>query len=221
MKTSQTTIAGRVAGVTLALSSAPDLPTWLRCALTITAAVAVIYLGHRAADCPINCPGTDTAGRPRDPRHDLRMSLAMLAAAALTVIILSGCTTANPAHVPGTTNTPPYVVSPAVNGWSNALVPIAQPAGQTTGTGDALPQAVAGVFALVAAISGYVAARKNAQANTLAAAVADQGPEAVANALAYASDTPHYAPVAAKLNAQMATGQAPGQPLPLPAKKQG
>jgi hypothetical protein len=221
MRTSQTTIAGRVAGLTLALTAAPGLPSWLTGSLTVVAALAVIYLGHRAADCPVNCPGTGPGGQPRDDVHQRRLPVRNLALAVTLLALTSGCTTPNPAYTPGQTNAPAYIVSPAVAAWSNSIVPVAQTIGEVAGTGSALPEAIAGVFALVAAISVAVARKRSATAATLAASVHDAGPEAVADALAYASDTNHYAAVAAALNEHHATGQAPGRPPTDTPKKGG
>jgi hypothetical protein len=219
MKRSRTTYSGRVAALALAASQTPHLPHWAGFTMAIVGAIAVAYLGHCASDCPPNCPGTYPDGTRRDDTNQLRFRTVGLVALAAGGLALAGCTAPNPAHQPGNTNAPAYIVSPQVAAWSNSLVPIAQTTGEVTGTGAAFPQAVAAGFGLVAAISAYIARRKSLAADTLAAAVHDQGPQAVADAMAYASDTPHYPAVAKALNAQCATGQAPGQPLPTPPQK--
>lgn len=218
MKPSRTTQAGRVAAVFLASSQTPGLPEWAHIALVCLGAVAVAVLGHYACDCPANCPGTDADGNPRTPDRQIRLPIAGLPVLVASLLLTQGCTAPNAAHTPGDTNTPAYLPSPAINTWSNAVVPIAATTGEVAGTGTALPIAVSGIFGLVAAISALIARHKSATATTLAAAVHDAGPAAVAEAMAYASDTPRYAAVAKLLNQQCATGQAPGQPPPSPGK---
>lgn len=214
MKTSRTSNAGRLAAVALASTATPGLPSWATMALTVAAAISVAYLGHVSADCPPGCPGTDDTGRPRPSQGTFTLPIRGLPILVAVLVLLAGCTTPSPTPPTGTNAPPSYVPDPAINAWSNAVVPIAETAGAVVGLGPTLAATAVAVFALIGAVSASVARRRSQVADTLAAAIHDGGPEAVANAMAYASDTPVYPAVAATLNAHCATGEAPGQPTP-------
>jgi hypothetical protein len=65
MQNSKTTIAGTIAGLGMSLQALPDLPPWARVVSLLVVACALVALGWHAAECPANCPGTDSTGRPR------------------------------------------------------------------------------------------------------------------------------------------------------------
>lgn len=177
---SKTTKAGATAAALLATSDVPGLPHWIALTLNLLAAAAIAWLGKVAAECPVNCPGTDSNGT-----RNLRTSRSILPTLALVplsgiVLALSGCTTPNPQAGKGSPPGPAYIASPAINDWSNAVAPFATTAGAVTATGPLLPDLAAGAFAVVAALSGLWARHKSRVASTLADAVAAQGPEAIA-----------------------------------------
>ena len=212
MKTSKTTTAGRLAAFALAATATPGIPQWAVFTFTIAAALSVAYLGYVSADCPKGCPGTDDNGRPKPSQGNFTLPVKVIPITAIALMLMTGCTTTNPEPSTGTNAPPAYVPDPAINTWSNSVVPIAQTTGSVVGLGNTLAATAVAIFALIGAVSASVARRRSQVADTLAAAIHDEGPEAVANAMAYAADTKLYAPVAAALNAHHATGEAPGQP---------
>jgi len=207
-----TTLSGLAAGGCYTAAQTPGLPNWMTLAAHIGAALAMASLGWHATPCPPACPGTDHRGRPRPPRSALLLSALMLIASWLAIFSLTGCVTRNPAADPAHPDAPAYVPDPRIGAWSNAVVPIASTTGTATGTGPALETVAAAVFGLVAAISAVIARKRSQVAKTLAAAIHDAGPDAVADAMAYASDGPNYGAVADSLRDHCATGQAPGYP---------
>ena len=178
----------------------------------IGAALSMLLLGLHSTDCPPNCPGTDAGGRRRAASRTVVFpALAFIGIAAVWTFC-TGCTSPNPLADPASPSEPAYVVATNFPATSNAVMAAAEAAGAATGTGPLLPLAAQGALVIFAAISAYVARRKSQLAGTLAAAIHDQGTEAVANAIAYAADSGCYGGVCSELNKHTATGQAPGQP---------
>jgi hypothetical protein len=212
MKLSKTTLYGTTSAVSFACALAPRLDNNWQLWFSLAGCASLALLGTAAKDCPANCPGTDGAGHARPKINVLLGPLAIAAAFILAWLICSGCTAPNP--VPGTVAVPvpAYVVSPALSTASNTASQIAAVAGPLSGTGNALPLAINGIFAVLAAVSAAWAAHKSQVASTLAAGVASAGPAAVQAVLTSAADSTKFAAVASALNDALPTGQAPGCP---------
>jgi hypothetical protein len=213
-KTSPTTFYGALAGLSYAFAQVPGLPLWLALSFKAGAATSMFMLGLRSLDCPPNCPGTNGDGNPKPGMKWPRIAIAGLGGLALVITLTGGCVSANPKAGLATPTEPAFVVNPALNTWSNNAAQLAGTAGTVTGTGTLPAQVVAGVFALLAALSGLWARHKSQVADTLAAGIAQAGTAAVQSVMAHASDTTKYAAVAEAINANLATGQSPGQTEP-------
>jgi len=211
---STTTVAGTLAASALLATQCPGIPHWLEVTFMVTTSLALALLGKVSVDCPPDCPGTNGHGHrwPEPKPSQIIIPILVAFGAALIILALPGCTTANPAHVPGDTNTQAYIVSPALNTASNTAAQIAGPAGVATGTGQLPVILVSTVFGLLAALSGLLARHKSQTADVMAAGIIKAGLPAVQAVLTHASDSTKYAVIAEMLNSSTPPGQAPGQP---------
>jgi len=96
MRTSPTTLAGTISAAAFAVALVPGLPHSVSLVAQVVGAAGIAALGKAAKDCPANCPGTDSAGRPRQAplaEAPLMPGLSQLPAvcALLAVSLLTGC----------------------------------------------------------------------------------------------------------------------------------
>lgn len=166
------------------------------------AALSMGMLGLHAADCPRDCPGTDSRGRPAPRRLPplAVLTISTLLSAWIVAMMLAGCVTRTPTPPAGTPPGPAYQVSPSLFAASNAAVMLAPAVGTATGTDGAIPLAVTGIFGLIGAVSAAIARRKSAALDTVAAAVHQAGPDVIAQVLDQAAASTHFATVAQALN---------------------
>jgi hypothetical protein len=164
MKLSSTTFYGTTAAVCFGAAQAPGLPPWLNTAFNIGAAIGVAMLGRHAADCPKNCPGTDSQGQPRDDVRQIKLPIAGLSVLLLLLPLQPGCVTRNTSAVPQNPDAPAYIISPGLPAISNAAVQFAREAGNVSQTGPLLPLVVTGFFTAVAGISGLIAQSRSHKA---------------------------------------------------------
>lgn len=164
MKPSPTTVYGTTSALCFAAAQAPGLPSWLTTSFNIGAAIGVAMLGRHAADCPTNCPGTDSQGNPRDDVRQIKLPIAGLSILLLLLPLQPGCVTKNTAVDPNHPNQPAYIISPGLPAVSNAAVQLAREAGNLSQTGLLLPLVVTGFFTAVAGISGLIAQSRSHKA---------------------------------------------------------
>ena len=183
MRASKTTLSGTSAAIFLAVSQIPELPQWLALTLKILSAAAIAALGYHAAECPLNCPGTDLAGRKRRFPAGPVATILLLIALGVILAHTTGCTVPNPAHAPGDTNTSAFIIDPGLAGWSNAAVATAHQIGPLAPGLPFLPSLVAVVFAVIGSLSVWLARVRNRRTQALAQAVALAGSPTVERVL--------------------------------------
>lgn len=183
MRASKTTLSGTSAAIFLAVSQIPELPQWLAMTLKILSAAAIAALGYHAAECPLNCPGTDLAGRKRRFPAGPVATILLLIALGVILAHTTGCTVPNPTHTPGDTNTSAFIIDPGLAGWSNAAVATAHQIGPLAPGWPFLPSLVAVVFAVLGSLSAWLARARSRRAQALAQAVALAGSPTVERVL--------------------------------------
>ena len=96
MTPSQTTFWGAVAGASMAAQAIPSLPPLAHTVALVASGLATGALGYHAAECPPNCPGTDTLGKRRVPAAgNIIAGIVMVGGLLLAlafVCMASGCT---------------------------------------------------------------------------------------------------------------------------------
>ena len=179
MKTSQTTLFGSLAAVGVAAQEIPGLPHWAQVCLTLGGAFSLARLGWSASDCPAGCQGTDQNGRRLGLSRFASLMVQLLIILGMAAVLFTGCVTATlPSGVGSDTNTV-YTVSPTLSTVSNTTYQAAEVVSSVIPETSCLPSLIAGVFGVIAAISGWVARHKSQVASTLAKAVVSSGPETI------------------------------------------
>ena len=96
MTPSQTTFWGAVAGASMAAQAIPSLPPLAHTVAIVASGLATGALGYHAAECPANCPGTDTLGKRRVPAAgNILAAIVMVGGLLLALafaVMASGCT---------------------------------------------------------------------------------------------------------------------------------
>lgn len=179
MRTSQTTLFGSLAAVGLASQEIPNLPHWAQVCLTLGAAFSLARLGWSASDCPAGCRGTDQNGRRLGLSRFASLMVQGLIILGITAALFTGCVTATlPSGMGADTNTV-YSVSPTLTTVSNTTYQAAEVVSAVVPGTSCLPSLIAGVFGIIAAVSGWVARHKSQVASTLAKAVVTAGAETI------------------------------------------
>ena len=135
----------------------------------------------------------------------MKTKLFLLLAAA---VMIAGCVTKNPDYTgPNTNGIPAYIPDPRINSYSNQVAGVEgmlKPVNPYAGITD---YAINGGFAMAALVSGLIARRKSAVADTLAAGAVKAGPAAVQTVLDHAGTTDLFGSVAALVNSNTGANQ--------------
>lgn len=199
MRLSRTTLSGAAAGVSFAAAQTPGLPHWLAVAFNFGAALGMLSLGRFSTDCPLNCPGTDEDGNPRQRGRQLKLPVVWPAVALIVALGVVSCVAPNPAAGPDNPSAPAYVVSPTLTTVSNQVHHVAAAVDQVTGLPGLGQVLAAAGFAVAAGISGYVARRRSQTARAMADALVYAGPGAVQRAKDRSAHTPARLAVAREI----------------------
>lgn len=131
----------------------------------------------------------------------------------LFLLLLTSCTTKNPAYTPPppgqTSSVPQYIPDPRIASISNTVAQVAEGVAPVNPYAGLTDYAVKGVFGLAGLIAGAVAGVKNRNAviNAMAAGVVKAG--AAQPVLDHASNTGVFAAVADAINSQTGANQTP------------
>ena len=113
-----------VGAAALAVAGIREIDGQVHLVALIIGTAALGALGYHAKDCPVNCPGTDALGHPRDPQPEPTptlpgLPLSLLALCLVPLALLPACTLVNAStHRTDATATAPATEESRVLGFT-------------------------------------------------------------------------------------------------------